>query len=94
MQQTAAIAISATMIFNLYVGSCFLLLGGMMLLKLYRKGKTVNIDLGPDAEKQEDDPEGQGLIKQEKKPANKGGLAADIIHTPLALVDSMLVSDK
>ena len=80
--------ISATMIFNLYVGGTFLFLGGMMLLKLYRKNKLVAFDLGIPAGAEE--PEGQSLIKKEEKSANKGGLAADLLHTPLALVDSKL----
>ena len=36
---------SVTMIFNLYVGGTFLFIGGMMLVKLYRKNKIVKFDL-------------------------------------------------
>ena len=43
---TCLTLISVTMIFNLYVGACFLFIGSMMVFKLYRKNKMVDIDLG------------------------------------------------
>ena len=42
--------ISTDKIINTYFGVCFLLLGIMMLAKLYRKNKIVNIDLGSGSE--------------------------------------------
>ena len=39
--------ISVTVIFNLYIGGTFVFIGVMILLKLYKKNKMVNIDLGP-----------------------------------------------
>jgi len=38
--------ISTDKILNAYFGICFMALGGMMLAKLYRKNKIVNIDVG------------------------------------------------
>ena len=39
--------ISTEKFINIYYGVCFLLLGLMMLSKLYRRRKTVTIELGP-----------------------------------------------
>ena len=52
--------ISTDKIINTYFGVCFLLLGVMMLAKLYRKNKIVNIDLGSETptKKREEGKEG------------------------------------
>ena len=42
-------------------------IGSMMLVKLYKKNKKINIELGPSASmvKKEGDPESEGLMEQE-----------------------------
>ena len=59
--------ISVTLILNIYVGGCFIFIGSMMLMKIYKKNRKIGIDLGPNAntEKKEDDPESEGLMKYE-----------------------------
>ena len=91
--------ISVTLIFNMYVGACFIFIGSLMVLKIYGKNKKISIELGPSAntEKKEGDPESEGLMEQESfatKSTAQGGLAADLLHVPLALTDSSLLDAK
>ena len=39
--------VSVSLIYNLYVDACFIVIGGLMLQKVYNKNKKIDIDLGP-----------------------------------------------
>ena len=51
--------ISTDKFFNAYIGICFLVLGIMMLAKLYRKNKIVNIDVGASEPNQRENQENE-----------------------------------
>ena len=82
--------VSVSLIYNLYVDACFIVIGGLMLQKVYNKNKKIDIDFGQ-KQKHEDEEETAGLIG-ESAPDYKHGLGADILYTPLTLKNSTLVS--
>ena len=83
--------VSVSLIYNLYVDACFIVIGGLMLQKVYNKNKKIDIDLGT---KQDDEEESKGLISGPHSEYNKGGLGADILYTPLKLDNSALIQQS
>ena len=85
--------ISTDKVLNIYFGLCFLFLGVMMLAKLYRKNRIVHIEVSSESNVRdyEVDFETNSLIK---KPANKGGLASDLIHSPFNIKESTIITSN
>lgn len=87
--------ISINGIFNVYYGILLSTLGAMMLVKIYRKNKIVELD---GADQTGTRMSQRTIPRLDTEPSNHqsskeaGGLAAGILHEPMALNDSLLLS--
>ena len=91
MSLLASIATHAVL--NAYFAICFLVLGLMILLKLYKRSRIDRNDIRTESitRDYEVDFETNSLIK---KPAQKGGLFSELIATVLSVRESGLLSSK
>lgn len=75
---------------NFYIGGLFMVLGALLLHRVYKRRGIVSTDLGistPDSlstknQRDEDDSETL-LLRESTNPGYKGGIGADILHDPL-----------